>query len=65
MTPPPVEFDLNFSGRAIISTSQSKTWVSSSVQAGLVAQLIPLTPSPVEIKSPRIAGPLVAQGKNA
>ena len=41
MTPPPVDVDLKAAGSAIISTSQSNTCVSSSVQAGLVAQIIP------------------------
>jgi len=39
-------------------TSQSSTWVSTSVQAGLVDHSIPCTPSPAETSSPRMLGPL-------
>ena len=53
----------NWSGRPSISTSQSGTGVSSSVQAGLVAQGIPCTPRPAERSSPRSEGPLVLPGK--
>ena len=55
--------DWNFCGRPSRSTSQSSTWVSSSVQAGLVAQSIPCTPSPAESSSPRIDGPELFDGK--
>ena len=54
--PPPVEVDLNFVGRSRMSTSQSRTCISSSVQAGLVCQSIPCTFSPAASISPRIAG---------
>src|SRR3989304_744952 len=56
MTPPPAEVDLNRGGRASISTSQSITWVSSSVQAGLGAHIIPPTPRPAARSSPRTDG---------
>ena len=65
ITPPPLPLERNFRGRSSISTSQSSTWVSSSVQAGLVAQSIPCTPRPEESKSPRMAGPEALAGKNA
>src|SRR5271154_4757006 len=65
ITPPPLAVERNFRGRSSISTSQSRTWVSSSVHAGLVAQSIPCTPSPEESKSPRIAGPEALAGKKA
>src|SRR6185436_16735145 len=45
ITPPPVPPDLNAAGRDSISATQSSTWVSSSVHAGLVAQSIPWTPN--------------------
>ena len=48
-----------------MSTSQSSTCVSSSVQAGLVAQSMPCTPSPAESSSPRMAGPEALAGKKA
>ena len=41
------------------------TWVSSSVQAGLVDHSIPCTPRPEERRSPRIPGPEALQGKYA
>ena len=63
MTPPPSAADRNRSGRPRSSTIQSRTWVSSSVQAGLVAQSIPCTPSPAESSSPRIDGPELLAGK--
>ena len=56
MTPPPAPLDRNRSGSPSSPTIQSTTRVSSSVQAGLVAQSIPLTPRPAESSSPRIAG---------
>src|SRR5271170_6352937 len=65
ITPPPPAVERNFRGRSSISTSQSRTWVSSSVHAGLVAQSIPCTPNPEESKSPRIAGPEALAGKKA
>jgi hypothetical protein len=46
-------------------TSQSRTWVSSSVHAGLVAQSIPWTPRPAARSSPRIDGPELFDGKYA
>ena len=63
MTPPPAPSDRNRSGRPSSSTIQSRTWVSSSVHAGLVAQSIPCTPSPAESSSPRIDGPELLAGK--
>src|SRR5689334_24982412 len=57
MTPPPVLVERNFSGKPSIGTSQSSTCVSSSVQAGLVAQSMPCTPSPDDNRSPKIDGP--------
>ena len=63
ITPPPVDVDLNDGGRPSRSTSQSRTWVSNSVQAGLVAQSIPCTPKPAESNSPRIDGPELFEGK--
>src|SRR5689334_18680710 len=63
MTPPPVLEERNFSGRASIETSQSRTWVSSSVQAGLVDHSIPCTPKPDESRSPRMPGPDPFAGK--
>jgi hypothetical protein len=62
-TPPPSVSDLKWAGRPSMSTSQSRTWVSSSVQAGLVAHSIPWTPSPDDSRSPRIAGPEALAGK--
>ena len=63
MTPPPAVLDRNRSGSPSRSTSQSSTWVSSSVQAGLVAQSMPCTPRPEESRSPRIDGPEALAGK--
>src|ERR1700689_1785703 len=65
MTPPPVLDDRNVSGSPSIGTSQSSTCVSSSVQAGLVDQSMPCTPSPEERRSPRIPGPEELLGKYA
>ena len=48
-----------------MSTNQSSTCVSTSVQDGLVSQSIPTVPRPVEIRSAKIAGPLDAQVKKA
>ena len=63
ITPPPVPPDLNRDGSPSMSTSQSSTWVSSSVQAGLVAHNMPCTPRPAESSSPRMEGPLALAGK--
>src|SRR5512132_1753923 len=65
MTPPPAEDERNASGSASISTSQSITCVSISVQAGLVAQSIPCTPRPAESSSPRMLGYELLLGKKA
>ena len=66
ITPPPLElFERNESGRPSSSTIQSRTWVSSSVAAGLVIQLIPFTPSPAASSSPRIDGYEEFAGKKA
>src|SRR5580700_948839 len=65
MTPPPVFDERNFFGKPSMGTSQSSTCVSSSVQAGLVDQSMPCTPSPEEIRSPRIPGPEPLLGKYA
>ena len=63
--PPPAPVDLNFSGKPSIPAIQSSTCVSSSVQAGLVAQSMPCTPSPALSSSPRMDGPELLDGKNA
>ncbi len=60
---PPVLDDKNFSGSPSMHTSQSRTWVSSSVQAGLVDHSMPCTPRPEESRSPRIPGPDALHGK--
>src|SRR5580704_7843141 len=65
MTPPPVFDERNFFGKPSMGTSQSSTCVSSSVQAGLVDQSMPCTPSPEEVRSPRIPGPEPLLGKYA
>jgi len=65
ITPPPCPLDLNRSGSPSMSTSQSSTCVSSSVQAGLVAHSIPCTPNPEETRSPSIAGGDAFPGKYA
>src|SRR5262249_60696900 len=57
MTPPPVLVDRNFSGSPSMATSQSRTCVSSSVQAGLVDQSMPCTARPEGRKSPRSSRP--------
>ena len=62
-TPPPAPEERNFSGRPSIVAIQSSTCVSSSVQAGLVAQSMPCTPSPAESSSPRMEGPELLAGK--
>jgi hypothetical protein len=57
MTPPPVALVLrNASGRPSSSCIQSIINVSTSVQAGLVTQLMPCTPRPAAASSPRMAG---------
>ena len=65
ITPPPGPSERNRRGRPSISMSQSRTRVSSSVQAGLVAHSMPCTPSPPASNSPRIDGPEVLAGKKA
>jgi hypothetical protein len=65
ITPPPAAVDLKGSGRSSMVTSQSSTCVSSSVQAGLVAHIMPCTARPAESISPRIEGPDALAGKNA
>jgi hypothetical protein len=62
MTPPPPASVRKCVGRPNSSASQSTVTVSSSVQAGLVAHNIPCTPSPLDSRSPRIAGPLAFDG---
>ncbi len=57
ITPPPVALVLrNLAGRPNSSCIQSIISVSTSVQAGLVTQLMPCTPSPAAASSPRMAG---------
>ena len=63
MVPPPRPSVRKRSGSPSSSAVQSTTTVSSSVQAGLVAQSMPCTPSPAESSSPRIAGPEEFDGK--
>jgi hypothetical protein len=63
ITPPPGPVDRNAAGRPSSSTSQSMTWVSSSVAAGPVAHSMPCTPRPAESSSPRTAGPEELAGK--
>ena len=63
ITPPPSPSLRKKVGRSSISTSQSSTWVSSSVHAGLVAHNMPWMPRPAESISPRIDGPEALQGK--
>src|SRR3989304_1375766 len=65
MTPPPAEVDLNRGGRASISTSQSMTWVSSSVQAGLGTHIIPCTPRPGASRPPGTGRGAPLPGKEA
>ena len=65
ITPPPPRVDRNSSGRPRAGTSQSSTRVSTSVQAGLVAQSIPWTPRPVETRSPSTDGSEAFDGKKA
>ena len=63
IAPPPAALERYPSGSPSRSTSQSSTWVSSSVHAGLVAQSMPCTPNPEESRSPRIEGPEALAGK--
>jgi hypothetical protein len=56
MTPPPAPAERKRAGRPSISTSQSSTWVSSSVQAGLVDQDMPWTARPAARISPTMEG---------
>ena len=65
MTPPPVALDINWGGKSSISATQSSTWVSNSVHAGLVIHSMPCTPSPADSSSPRMLGPLLLDGKYA
>jgi hypothetical protein len=65
ITPPPLAVERKVSGSPSIPTSQSSTCVSSSVQAGLVDQSMPWTPSPEETRSPSVAGPEWFAGKYA
>jgi hypothetical protein len=63
MTPPPAPVERNRCGRSSRWASQSIITVSSSVQAGLVAQSMPCTPSPELTRSPSTLGPEVLAGK--
>ena len=63
MTPPPGPSDRNCSGRPSACASQSTTTCSTSVTAGLVAQIIPCAPIPLERRSPRIAAGEELAGK--
>jgi hypothetical protein len=63
ITPPPAPVERKRSGNPSKSTIQSRTWVSSSVQAGLVAHNMPWTPSAAETRSPRTAGSDALAGK--
>ena len=65
MTPPPGPVERNFPGRPQSPAIQSMTRVSSSVQAGEVAQDMPWTPSPAESISPSTEGPEMLLGKKA
>src|SRR5947209_20631310 len=65
ITPPPCPLDLNRSGRASMSTSQSSTCVSSSVQAGRVAASVPCTAKPDEARSASIGGGGAVAGEDA
>jgi hypothetical protein len=53
MTPPPAPSRAKASGRPRATRSWSRTTCSSSVTAGLVAQIIPWAPMPLERRSPR------------
>ena len=59
----PARPNMNDSGSPMAPAIQSVTRISSSVAAGLVAHDMPLTLSPAETSSPRIAGPEAWQGK--
>src|ERR1700693_253622 len=65
MTPPPFPLDRTARGSPSIFTSQSRTSISTSVQAGLVAHSIPCTPNPEESRSPSTEGPDEFAGKYA
>ncbi len=63
ITPPPGPVERKAAGRARADTSQSSTRVSTSVQAGLVAQSMPWTASPEAASSPKIEGNEAFDGK--
>ena len=63
MTPPPGPLDRNAAGRSSSSASQSSMTVSTSVQAGPVAQSMPCVPRPAPTRSPSTLGPQVFAGK--
>ena len=63
MTPPPAPSLRKSSGRPSASANQSRTTCSTSVTAGLVAQIIPWAPMPLESRSPRIAAGEELAGK--
>ena len=63
IAPPPRSSKRNRSGRPSASTSQSRTRVSNSVQAGLVDQSIPRTPKPEASRSPQDRRPRVVAGE--
>ena len=63
MTPPPSDFEVNRPGRSSNCAIQSSMTVSISVQAGLMAHTIPLTPRPAATSSPRMAGGELFAGK--
>ncbi len=63
MTPPPGPSLRNASGSPSASANQSSTTCSTSVTAGLVAQIIPCAPMPLEMRSPRIAAGEELAGK--
>ena len=63
ITPPPAPVDRNRSGRPSSPTTQSRTWVSTSVHAGPVCHSMPWVPSPPDTMSASTAGPEVLAGK--
>ena len=63
MTPPPGPSLRKAAGRSSASANQSRTTCSTSVTAGLVAQIIPCAPMPLESRSPRIAAGEELAGK--
>ena len=65
ITPPPAPSERKRWGSPMSSAIQSSTWVSISVQAGLVAHSIPCTPRPAESSSPSTDDPERFEGKNA